>query len=102
MSSLSLSMNALGATVPLSAGFLLMCRKSERSAERSVGGDGGMGIAWGTWGLTVGASETEDVRTGFLRELVDVCGGWLETAAAAAAGGRGGSGGMSGTEGSGY
>lgn len=35
-------MNARGATVPLSAGFLLMWRYNERSADSSVGGDGGM------------------------------------------------------------
>ena len=57
--SLSLSINARGATVPLSAGFLLMCRKSDRRADSSVGGDGGMGIAGGASGFVEGGSDTE-------------------------------------------
>lgn len=42
MTSLSLSINARGATVPLSTGFLLIYRNNERNAESKVGGDVGM------------------------------------------------------------
>ena len=108
-SSLSLSMNARGATVPRSAGFLLMCRNSERSADSSVGGCGGMvfvacpfgGEALWEPGWGAAASETEYLRSSRRREYgAGGCG--------CAAGGRGAGGGgegdvgSSGAEGSGY
>ena len=40
---LSLSINARGATVPLSRLLLAMWTNSARRAEKSVGGEGGMG-----------------------------------------------------------
>lgn len=45
LSSFSLSINARGATVPLSPGLVEMLRNRDCKAEYSVGGDEGMG--WG-------------------------------------------------------
>jgi hypothetical protein len=47
LSSFSLSINARGATVPLSPGLVEMLRNKDCKAEYSVGGDEGMG-----WGAT--------------------------------------------------
>lgn len=99
-------MNAFGDTVPFSAGFVLMCRYKLRSAESSVGGDGGIGTHPGTdaeggagagrcdGDPICGVSETDGLRVGLGRG--DVGGGTCWT------GGGGGTVEISGTEGSGY
>lgn len=60
LSSFSLSMNARGATVPLSPGLVEMFRNSERNAENRVGGAGGIG--WGTEATPEGSAEDPNVE----------------------------------------
>ena len=98
--------------MPLSAGFLLMCRYNERSAERRVGGDEGMGNMpgivpfWGfglepSWGDDAcGTSEVEYLRS-VLRRTFGGCVGCDITGEGAVAVGEGRVA-MSGTVGSGY
>ena len=58
-------MNALGATVPVSAGFLEICKYSDLSALNSVGGLFGIGIAIASGGAAeLGLGEHEEGEEG--------------------------------------
>lgn len=64
----SCSIKAEGATVPLSEGWVDICRKRERSAEKRVGGFGGMGMTF--WAVNAPSFIVPDVdalRSGFRR-----------------------------------
>ena len=68
-------MNARGATVPFSAGFLEMNRKRDRRAEKSVGGADGMETVAATTGEgTSAVCKLDAFRSSFHRGEVAVAG----------------------------
>lgn len=72
-------MKARGATVPWSAGWVDMYRKRERSAEKRVVGDDGMGatVVWPVAGVVSGMEpDVDPLRSGFRRTGTSGSSGW--------------------------